>query len=191
MIKYGKISELGTGNKLGFARVTFIETGIVSDWLSLPCYSSKSTKRWIPLEVNTLVACALSKDNEQGEIIKATWTSSSAPPSWASETTDGVLFPDGTEIYYDFDSNKLIINANNAIIEINGGTLGGLVKADVLKIESEKDKDILDTFLQVLQTPIPEPGNGANSAFQAALLAALGTKETGVYTDLENPKIKQ
>jgi hypothetical protein len=72
----------------------------------------------------------------------------------------------------------------------NGGT-HGMVKADELKTQSEKDKDILDGFLQVLQTPINEPGNGAPSAFQAALIAAIGTKQSGVWTGLENDKIKQ
>ena len=66
----------------------------------------------------------------------------------------------------------------------------GAVKADELKTQSNKDKDILDGFLQALQTPVNEPGNGAPSAFQAALLAALGTKQSGTWDNLESDKIK-
>jgi len=72
----------------------------------------------------------------------------------------------------------------------NGGSTG-MVKADVLKTESEKDKAILDGLMQIITgPPIPEPGLGAPSAFQAALSAVLAGKTSGDWTTLQNDKIK-
>jgi hypothetical protein len=95
------------------------------------------------------------------------------------------------------ECQEILIKIGNSTLDItdglfkfNGGS-HGIPKADEIKTQSEKDKDILDGILQVLQTPINEPGNGAPSAFQAALIAAIGTKQSGVWTGLENDKIKQ
>ena len=83
---------------------------------------------------------------------------------------------------------KILVNCNNFIF--NSGELGGMVKAKVLEEESNKDKAILDGLLAIINgAPIPEPGNGSPSALQAALKAALTGKQSGVWTDLEDPKI--
>lgn len=72
------------------------------------------------------------------------------------------------------------------------GENGGMVKAKELKAQSEKDKQILDALLQVINGPqILEPGNGSPSAFQIALIAVLADKKTGEWDNLENEKIKQ
>jgi hypothetical protein len=101
------------------------------------------------------------------------------------------------QLYQTDQCDKILVKIDNSTLQIdtngfvfNGGS-HGMVKADELKTQSEKDKAILDGFLQVLQTPVNEPGNGAPSAFQAALIAAIGTKQSGVWTALENDKIKQ
>ena len=101
------------------------------------------------------------------------------------------------QLYQVHECDKILIRIGNTTLQadtngfvFNGGDKG-MVKADELKTQSEKDKAILDGILQVLQTPVNEPGNGAPSAFQAALLAAIGTKQSGVWTGLENSKIKQ
>jgi hypothetical protein len=81
---------------------------------------------------------------------------------------------------------------NYTLFEFNGGTLGGLVKAKELKLQSNKDKDILQAIIDVATGPtITEPGNGAPSALQIALAQALAGKTPGTWDNLENPLITQ
>lgn len=83
-----------------------------------------------------------------------------------------------------------ITTAGNTIF--NAGTLGGMVKARELQTQSNLDKEILQAMLDILTgPPIDEPGNGAPSALQIALRAALIGKSPGTWDNLENPKITQ
>jgi hypothetical protein len=75
-------------------------------------------------------------------------------------------------------------------VVFNGGDLGGLIKIEELKSELDKINQILQAFLNTLQTPINEPGNGAPSAFQSALNAVLSGKQLPTYNDIEDQKIK-
>ncbi len=53
----------------------------------------------------------------------------------------------------------------------------------------DKVTKILQTLQQSLQTPVNEPGNGSPSAFQAALLTALGTLQLPDYSQVESDKV--
>ena len=87
-------------------------------------------------------------------------------------------------------AEKLLIKCDHVIF--NDGALGGMVKAKVLKEQSNKDKDVLTALLTIINgAPINEPGGGAPSALQIALKAALTGKQPGTWDDLENPKITQ
>ena len=82
------------------------------------------------------------------------------------------------------------INCGHVIY--NDGNLGGMVKAKELQTQSDKDKSILQAFLDLVNgPPVDEPGNGAPSAFQAALKAALAGLTPGTWDNLENPLITQ
>jgi len=78
---------------------------------------------------------------------------------------------------------------NDGTAEI-GGDVDNMVRYSKLKEEYDKTKEVLDIFLQTLQTPINEPGNGAPSAFQAALLGALSGKATGDIASCKIDEIK-
>ncbi len=82
------------------------------------------------------------------------------------------------------------VRINSPKLLINNGDLGGMVKAGELREQYNKTKAIIDTLLQVCQTPINEPGNGSPSAFQAALNAAFAGKTTGDLSNIENEKVK-
>jgi len=160
MLRYGLINELGTGENLGFARVEFDEIGIKSGWLSLPCSGSKSVKSWVTFPVNTQVAVLMHSDGEQGEIIGSTWSETDPPPSFASDTTRGVLFPDGAQLYYDWQAKKLYIKSTE--VEINGGDLGGLIKIDDLVSniqERETRLNAIVTALSALATACTATGS--------------------------------
>ena len=83
--------------------------------------------------------------------------------------------------------DKILIDTD--LVQFNGGDLGGLIKIEKLKTELAKNNAIIDAFKQVLNTPVTEPGNGAPSALQIALLAALGTLTTGDFNLMEDTKI--
>lgn len=119
MLRFGLISELGTGENAGFARVSFDDSGIVSGWLSLPAGQTKTAKQWQPVEVNTQVACLMDQACEQGVIIMALWSFTDTPPEWATADTIGIQYADGTQVYYDSAAKKLIVNAPDADINIS------------------------------------------------------------------------
>lgn len=87
------------------------------------------------------------------------------------------------------EDGATVVARKDGSVELNGKDFGGLVKIEELKTQLEKNRQILQIFLQVLQTPIPEPGNGAPSAFQAALAAALGGRSPGDFSNIENNKV--
>lgn len=136
MLRFGIISELGTGKNAGFARVSFDENGIVSGWLSLPSGGTKTAKHWQPVAVNTQVACLMDNACEQGAIVMALWSFTDTPPAWANETTTGIQYADGTEVYYDSSSAKLTVNAPDAELNITCKKLN--ITAEV-KIEGKTE----------------------------------------------------
>ena len=117
MLRFGIVSELGEDEHAGFARVSFDEVGIVSWWLPLPSCATKTAKNWIPIEINSQVACLMDDDFEQGCIVSALWSNTDTPPDWANENTIGIQFADGAKLYYDFDAHKAIFEAPNSTLE--------------------------------------------------------------------------
>lgn len=118
MLRFGIVSELGTEENAGFVRVSFDDTGIVSGWLSLPAGATKTAKDWRPLEINTQVACLMDSACEQGTIVMALWSFTDTPPDWATPTTTGIQYADGTAVYYDTENKRLTIAAPEAELNI-------------------------------------------------------------------------
>ena len=75
-------------------------------------------------------------------------------------------------------------------IELNGSDFGGLIKIEELKMQLQKNTAILNGILGTLKAPVTEPGNGAPSFFQAALITAVGTMQAGDFSNIENKKVK-
>ena len=111
MLRLGKISELGTGKNLGYARVNFEEVGMVSYWLPLPSFGTKTVKVWQPIEVNSQVACLMDNYCEQGCIAAVLWSATDRPPEWANADRIGAQFADGAYFYYDAKARKLVVEA--------------------------------------------------------------------------------
>lgn len=79
-------------------------------------------------------------------------------------------------------------NQGNAVF--NDGNNGGIIIIQKFLDQINKNNDILQTLLIGLQTPVNEPGNGAPSAFQAALNLAMSGKQVGNFSNITNDKIK-
>lgn len=104
-------------------------------------------------------------------------------PAVDSEVLCGILENNETACY-------IIMYSDIDSISFHNGQNGGIVKVQELKAQLEKITLFLDTFQTLLSTPIPEPGGGLPSAFQAALNVALATMQMPDYSNLENTKIK-
>lgn len=123
MLRLGIISELGSGNNLGFARVSFDEVAMVSGWLPLPSFGTKTDKIWLPIEVNSQVACLMDDDCEQGCITAVLWSDTDTPPKWANENTIGIQFSDGAKVFYDSKAHTLFMDAPDSDINVTCKTL--------------------------------------------------------------------
>ncbi len=83
----------------------------------------------------------------------------------------------------------LEINSSGEL-KFNGGGLGGMVKAQELKTQLDKNNALLAALLAVINgAAVPEAGNGAPSALQTALKIAIANQSLGNFSQLENPKI--
>lgn len=82
------------------------------------------------------------------------------------------------------------LDITNGLIRFNDGAFGGLTKTLELKAQLQKTNDLLTQILNVLTgTVITETGNGAPSALQAALKAAIAGYGLGDYSNIENKSI--
>jgi hypothetical protein len=75
-------------------------------------------------------------------------------------------------------------------VVINDGTNGGLVKWPSAKAQHDLVKQFIMAVKNACSTPVTEPGNGAPSAFQAALNASLTIIQTPNFDNLEDTKVK-
>jgi phage baseplate assembly protein gpV len=158
MLRLGIISELGEGEHTGFARVSFDESDMVSDWLSLPSTTTKTAKQWVPVEVNSQVACLMDEQCKQGCIVAVLWSYADSPPEWANNNTVGIKFADDTEIYYDAADHTLTVNAPEAVLnfickEIN---VTGDMNVDG-DITATKDVTAGDMQIKLTQHKHPTP----------------------------------
>ena len=55
MFRLGIISEIGEGENLGYARVSFDENEIVSGWLAMPSMATYKTKHWVPTAYRDII----------------------------------------------------------------------------------------------------------------------------------------
>ena len=163
MLTYGIICEVDYAK--GYCRVHFDESGIVSDWLSLPTSGVQGKQHCVRLAVNTQVGVLMHGDGEQGEIVNVPWNEEDTPPWWFNEHCDGVLYEDGTYINYDTSSHTMTVALCG----------GGSVKVNA-------KNEALEALLGVINgAPIDEPGNGAPSVFQSSLATALTGKDQTLW----------
>jgi hypothetical protein len=111
-------------------------------------------------------------------------------PKVGSFVTCSILQNLPTECYVSQYSeiDKVVWNCEEIII--NGGDKGGLVNWTDAKAQHDLVKNFITAFKNTLTTPIPEAGNGAPSAFQAALNTALGSIQAPNFDNLEDTKVK-
>jgi len=90
---------------------------------------------------------------------------------------------------FKYELNDTSIEANSDGVIINGGDNGGVINIEDFKTQIEKNTAILQAILTVVSTPVKEAGNGAPSAFQAALLVQLTGKQPGDFSGIVDDKL--
>ncbi|GAG76973.1 unnamed protein product, partial [marine sediment metagenome] len=73
----------------------------------------------------------------------------------------------------------------------NNGANGGLTITPELKTQLDTTNELLQALIDIISgAPINEPGNGAPSALQIALSAAITGMDLGDYSAIENELVK-
>lgn len=111
MLKFGIVS----GIKPGFAKVSFEEDGIVTDWLPVLVRKSKSDKESWQLEANEHVACLMDEYVEEGIVIGAIPNDQDEPDSGEGAGKWRKKFADGTVIEYDRLNHKMTVDVKGSL----------------------------------------------------------------------------
>jgi len=89
------------------------------------------------------------------------------------------------------ENNYFVVMYSEVVqIQIGGDDYGGLTITPELRNQLEKNNNLLQQLINILNgPPIPEPGNGAASALQAALSASITGLSLGTFDSIENENI--
>lgn len=101
-----------------------------------------------------------------------------------------MLFADKVDKAIIKQVDGMYIEVAKDLIKLNGDAKGGIIIKSDLVTELQKVNTILTAIKTVCSTPVNEPGNGAPSAFQAVLNAAIASLNTPTYSNIENQKVK-
>lgn len=119
MLRFGNITEIQPDT--GYARVTFLDDDIVSDWLQICVPGALGNKYAYSFAINEQVACLMDHNGDEGVILGALYNDGTQPPPGISDKIASVVFSDGTKIEYDSQAGKLTINSVGSV-EIQAAT---------------------------------------------------------------------
>ena len=112
MLRFGNITEIDV-NK-GYARVTFIDDGIVSAPLQMCVMGAISNKYFHTFDVNEQVACLMDENSEEGVILGAIFNNSTAPDGGNKDIVR-VKFSDNSSIEYNRSTHEYNIDVKGKI----------------------------------------------------------------------------
>jgi phage baseplate assembly protein V len=109
--KYGIVSEV----KPGYAKVSFEENEIVTDWLPVLVRKSKSDKESWQLEIKEHVVCLMDPYCNEGVILGAIPNETDTPDPGEAAGKFRKKFSDGTVIEYDKGAHKLFVDVKGSL----------------------------------------------------------------------------
>ena len=112
MLRFGNITEVDPAK--GYARVTFTDDGIVSDWLQFITLGALKDKFSHTFSINEQVACLMDSNSEEGVILGALFNNKTAPDGGG----DGIFrvkFEDDSVIEYNRNSNEYNLNIKGKV----------------------------------------------------------------------------
>lgn len=134
MLRFGNITEIDVSKC--YARVKFLDDGIVSAPLQIVVMGALSTKFFHIFDVNEQVACLMDENSEEGVILGALF-SDDINPVGGNKDVVKVVFPDDSTIEYNRSSHEYNIDIKGKInitaeSEINIGAPVVNVDAEVI-----------------------------------------------------------
>jgi phage baseplate assembly protein V len=139
MLRFGNITEVDPSK--GYARVTFTDDGIVSDWLQFVVMGAIKDNFSHTFSVNEQVACLMDENSEEGVILGAIFNDKT-PPNNAGDGVFRVKFDDDSVIEYNRNSHEYTLDIKGKInitaqTEVNINALNANITATaVAKIQA-------------------------------------------------------
>lgn len=112
MLRFGNITEVDPAK--GYARVTFTDDGIVSDWLQFVVMGAIKDNFSHTFSVNEQVACLMDENSEEGVILGAIFNDKT-PPNNGGDGIFRVKFDDDSVIEYDRNSHEYTLDIKGKI----------------------------------------------------------------------------
>lgn len=132
MLRIGNITEIDV-NK-GYARVTFMDDDIVSDWLQICVMGALNNKFFHMFDVNEQVACLMDEHSDDGVILGALFNDKT-PPAGGNKDVVRVQFSDDSFIEYNRSSHEYNINVKGKVnITSEGETT---IEAQTVSVEAQ------------------------------------------------------
>jgi len=152
MLRFGNITEVDPSK--GYARVTFTDDGIVSDWLQFLTLGAIKDNFSHTFSINEQVACLMDENSEEGVILGAIFNDKT-PPADGGEGIFRVKFEDNSVIEYNRNTSEYTLDIKGKInisadTEININSTAGEVNINAL------NATITATTLAKIQAPVIE-----------------------------------
>jgi len=112
MLRFGNITEVDPAK--GYARVTFTDDGIVSDWLQFLVLGAIKDSFSYTFSINEQVACLMDERSEEGVILGAL-NNDKTPPNNAGDGIFRVKFEDNSVIEYNRNSHEYTLDIKGKI----------------------------------------------------------------------------
>jgi phage baseplate assembly protein V len=112
MLRFGNITEVDPSK--GYARVTFTDDGIVSDWLQVCVMGAISDSFSHTFTINEQVACLMDENSEEGVILGALFNDSKSP-NGGGKGIFRVKFEDNSVIEYNKNTHKYTLDIKGEI----------------------------------------------------------------------------
>lgn len=112
MLRFGNITEVDPAK--GYARVTFTDDGIVSDWLQFLVIGAIKDNFSHTFSINEQVACLMDERSEEGVILGAIFNDKT-PPNNAGDGIFRVKFEDDSVIEYNRNSHEYTLDIKGKI----------------------------------------------------------------------------
>lgn len=112
MLRFGNITEVDPAK--GYARVTFTDDGIVSDWLQFVVMGAIKDKFSHTFSINEQVACLMDENSEEGVILGAIFNDKT-PLNNGGDGIFRVKFDDNSVIEYNRNSHEYKLDIKGKI----------------------------------------------------------------------------
>jgi phage baseplate assembly protein V len=143
MLRFGNITEVDPTK--GYARVTFTDDGIVSDWLQIIVKTALNDKDSFTFNINEQVACLMDENSEEGVILGAIFNDKNSP-NGGGVGIFRTVFDDNSVIEYNRNSHKYTLDIKG---EIN------IKSSSVVNIDAV-NANIVASAIAKIQAPVIE-----------------------------------